>query len=200
MRKLSALVVALSGLFAAPWALAQDSGMWLLRARASQLSPANSDGSGMGLSVNRKTLPELDFSVFITPSDAFELSLAVPRTHVVHSAAWGEDVGSFKLMPTTLTAQHHFTGVIGVRPYLGLGLAYGHISSVATVDGVMDFGRSSFGLAGQLGMDIPVGSGWLLNLDVKKLQIGTKVSYLGAELGKFRIDPLIVSLGVGKRF
>ena len=60
--------------------------------------------------------------------------------------------------------------------------------------------RTSFGLALQAGVDIPVGGGWLLNLDVKKLQLKTDVSSFGAKVGEFKVDPLLLSLGFGKRF
>ena len=49
-------------------------------------------------------------------------------------------------------------------------------------------------------MDVPVGGGWLLNLDVKKVQIRTDVSSFGTKVGEFKVDPLLVSIGVGKRF
>ena len=60
--------------------------------------------------------------------------------------------------------------------------------------------RNSFGLAAQVGVDIPVGDGWLINIDVKKVQIGTDVSSNGAKIGTFKVDPVLFGLGVGKRF
>ena len=46
---------------------------------------------------------------------------------------------------------------------------------------------------------MPLAKGWLLNLDVKKLQIATRVSYEGTDLGKFKLDPVLLSVGVGVR-
>jgi outer membrane protein len=60
--------------------------------------------------------------------------------------------------------------------------------------------KSSVGLALQLGVDIPVGGGWMVNLDVKKVQIKTDVSLNGNKIGNFKVDPTLLSLGVGKRF
>lgn len=51
-----------------------------------------------------------------------------------------------------------------------------------------------------MGADIPLGGGWLLNVDVKKVQIGTTVYVSGADHGKFKVDPTLVGIGVGKRF
>jgi outer membrane protein len=47
---------------------------------------------------------------------------------------------------------------------------------------------------------VPLGGGWLVNLDVKKAQVRTDVSLGGLKAGTFRIDPVMVSVGVGLRF
>ena len=52
----------------------------------------------------------------------------------------------------------------------------------------------------QAGVDMPLGGGWLLNADVKKVQIGTKVLANDASVGKFKVDPLLFGIGIGKRF
>lgn len=201
MRQFLSLAAALVGLLASPMALAQDGGMFAVRVRAGNLSPANSDASNMALSINKKSTTEVDLSVFLNANEALELAILSPQNHTLYSAAWAENVGSFKQTPITLVGQHHFTGLLGgVRPYLGLGLAYTRISGVSTTDGVLDFKRSSLGLAAQIGLDVPLAKGWLLNLDVKKLQIATRVSYEGTDLGKFKLDPVLLSVGVGVRF
>ena len=51
-----------------------------------------------------------------------------------------------------------------------------------------------------LGADMPVGGGWLLNIDAKKVWLDTEVKVGGARVGKFGVDPWLLSLGVGKRF
>ena len=49
-------------------------------------------------------------------------------------------------------------------------------------------------------MDIPLGGGWLLNADLKKVQIGTNVYVAGVDHGKLKLDPTLLSIGFGKRF
>jgi outer membrane protein len=112
----------------------------------------------------------------------------------------GGDIGTFKHLPPTLTVQYHFTGMQGFRPYVGAGLNYTNISDVKILNGAVNLKRNSYGLAVQIGVDVPLGGGWLLNLDVKKAQIGTKVYLGGADKGSFKVDPLLVGLGVGLRF
>jgi outer membrane protein len=63
-----------------------------------------------------------------------------------------------------------------------------------------DVERSSTGLAAQIGADVVLGGGWLVNLDARKVQVRTDVSSLGSKVGTFKIDPLLLSVGLGYRF
>lgn len=182
---------------------AQDQGDWIVRARAVSLSSENDDSTGLDLSINDKVIPEVDISYFISPNFALELILTYPQQQDIRSG--GTKIGSFKHLPPTLTAQYHFTGVSGWRPYVGLGLNYTHISDVHfdnDVDAALQpsLKKDSFGFAAQLGADIPLGGGWLVNVDVKKVQIGTEVSSFGTKVGDFKVDPWLASVGIGKRF
>lgn len=181
-------------------ASAQDTGNWIVRARAVHLDSANKDDTGLGLTINNKWLPEVDISYFFTPNIAAELILTYPQKQTVNSTVVGGDIGTFKHLPPTLTAQYHFTNLGAIRPYVGLGVNYTNISSVDILDGAVNLKRNSFGLAAQIGADFPMGGGWLLNVDVKKVQIGTKVYIGDVDQGKFKVDPLLVSVGFGKRF
>jgi len=190
--------IALAGLCSFP-ALAQTApeGPWLVRVRAVHLDSANKGGTGLGLAVNDKWLPEVDVSYFFTPNIAAELVLTVPQKHAV--TAGGAAIGSLRHLPPTLLAQYHFTGPKGFRPYLGAGVNYTRFSSVNLPAGV-DIDRNSFGPALQAGMDIPVGRNLVLNLDLKKVWIRTDVSAGGANLGTFKVDPVLFGVGLGWRF
>ena len=179
-----------------PAAHAQDSGDWIVRARALHLDSADKDNTGLDLSLKNKTFPEVDITYFFTPNIAAELVLTYPQKHDLR--AGGDKIGSLKHLPPTLSLQYHFTGM-SFRPYLGAGINYTRFSSVDLPAGV-DIDRSSWGLALGAGVDVPVGNGWLVNVDVKKVQIRTDVSAAGSNLGSFKVDPLLVSVGFGKRF
>ncbi len=88
---------------------------------------------------------------------------------------------------------------VAVRPYIGAGTNYTRFSNVERPTGVT-IDRDSFGFALQAGLDFPIGGGWLLNLDVKKVQIGTTVSVGGVGIGDFNVDPWLFSAGIGYRF
>ncbi len=83
---------------------------------------------------------------------------------------------------------------------LGLTINNKRLSDVNFSIAGVDLKRNSYGLALQAGVDMPVGGGWVLNADIKKVQIGTNVLINGADKGSFKVDPLLFGLGVGKRF
>lgn len=216
-------IVALALAAAAPLAQAQDTGNWLVRGRALYLDSANKDKTavpdvtGSSLSVNNKWFPEVDITYFFTPNLAAELVLTYPQKHDVRLG--GSKIGTVKHLPPTLSAQYHFTNFSGFRPYVGVGLNLTLFSDVDILDGKGSLDTKSTGLAFGAGVDIPLGDGWLLNFDVKKVNIRTDVgldpslleagstrqSPLGlstghVNVGEFRIDPMLYSIGIGKRF
>jgi outer membrane protein len=197
------LAAAISALPLLP-AHAQDTGSWLVRVRALHLDSANKDSTGFGLSINDKTFPEVDISYFFSPNVAAELILTYPQKQRLHSTVVGAEIGTFKHLPPTLTLQYHVTGLSGFRPYVGAGLNYTNLSSVhfnSNVDALkLGVKHNSVGWAVQAGVDVPLGGGWLVNADLKKVQIDTTVYSAGQSVGKFKVDPLLASIGIGKRF
>lgn len=198
---LAAACLAASALVA-PAAMAQDSGDWVVRARALNLQSANKDTTGLNLSVNDKTFPEVDIGYFFSPNLALELVLTYPQEHDIRSG--GTKIGTLKHLPPTLLAQWHFP-MGGWRPYIGAGLNLTLFSDVEFDAAVVTalgptIKKRSTGAAVQLGFDMPVGGGWLLNVDVKKVQIKTDVFSFGAKAGTFKVDPTLLSVGFGKRF
>ncbi len=197
--KRAAMVLAVAGSVAMSFAAQAADGPWLVRVRAVNLESANGDSTGLGLSINNKVIPEVDFSYFFTPQIAAELILTYPQKQTVHSSVVGSDIGSFKHLPPTLTVQYHFTTLGALKPYLGAGVNYTRISDVNLIPGA-DLSRNSYGLALQAGADYEISKNVYLNLDVKKVQIRTDVSLSGVKVGQFKVDPLLVGVGIGWRF
>ncbi len=168
----------------------------MVRARVVNLDSANKDSTPLGLTVNDKTIPEVDITYFFNKNIAAELILTVPQKHTLR--AGGAAIGTLKHLPPTLTVQYHFD-VAGFKPYVGAGLNYTRFSSVNLPAGV-DIDRNSFGPALQAGVDIPLSKNLYLNFDVKKVYIKTDVSAGGAKLGTFKVDPVLVGVGLGWRF
>ena len=174
-------------------------GPWLVRARAVSLQATNNDSSGLGLSIDNKVIPEVDVTYFFTPNLATELILTVPQQQNLHSSKLNADIGTLKHLPPTLLMQYHFQAD-GFKPYLGVGVNFTQFSDVAlTVNGA-DVGRTSTGLAFQMGVDVPITKKLSFNVDVKQLSMSTDVYLNGSRLGTYHIDPLLMGVGVGYRF
>lgn len=201
--KKTLLAVAVLCTLASGAALAQQAeGPWMVRARAVHLDSANKDSTGLGLSVNDKTMPEVDITYFFNKNVAAELVLTVPQKHTLSAGATG--IGSLKHLPPTLLLQYHFDAP-GFKPYVGAGLNYTRFSSVrfdpavaAALNPSID--KNSFGAALQVGVDIPLAKNLYLNVDVKKVFIKTDVYSFGAKAGTFKVDPVLVGVGLGWRF
>ncbi|MBB2485308.1 OmpW family protein [Mitsuaria sp. WAJ17] len=191
-----------AGAFAAQAAPGAES-PWMMRVRAVNLDSANKDTTGLDLSVNNKVIPEVDFSYFFSPNLAAELILTYPQKHTL--SAGGKEIGTLKHLPPTLSLQYHFAPNATFRPYVGAGLNYTIFSNVEfapAVDTALSpsVKHTSLGLSFQLGFDYEISKNLYLNVDVKKVQIGTKVYAKGTEVGKFKVDPLLVGVGLGFRF
>lgn len=202
MHKRWMTLLAVAAVMPAAQAQSNDTGDWIVRARAVYLDSANKDSTGLDLSVNNRTIPEVDITYFFSPNVAAELILTYPQKHDIRAGS--DTIGGLKHLPPTLTLQYHFTGM-GWRPYVGAGINYTRFSSVNFIPAVdtalkPSIDKNSFGLALQAGVDVPLGGGWLLNVDVKKAQIRTDVFSFGNHAGTFKVDPLLVGVGIGKRF
>lgn len=198
MKKTLLAVAALCALTSGAAMAQQQEGNWQVRLRAVHLDSANKDSTGLALSVNDKWIPEVDISYYFTPNFAAELILTYPQKHDVRSN--GAKIGTLKHLPPTLLGQYHVTGLGPFKPYVGAGINYTRFSQVNVLGGAADVKRNSWGPALQVGFDYALDKNWSLNLDVKKVYIETDVYAGGAKAGTFKVNPLLVGVGVGYRF
>ncbi len=211
MKKHTLMVAGVAAALLSSQAIAQSGdGPWMVRARATYLSTDTSSTSGLGgalpadaIDVNSKWIPEVDVSYFFTPNIAVELVLTIPQKHevTVNALSLGK-IGTFKHLPPTLLAQYHFTGLGALKPYVGAGVNYTILSSEKMSVGTdkVTIENSSIGPAIQVGADYRLNRNWYLNVDVKKVWIGTDVFLAGAKISELKVDPWLFSIGVGYRF
>lgn len=174
----------------------QQGGQWQVRVRAVHLESENGGAAGAaGVSINDRWIPELDVSYYFTPNFAAELVLTYPQKHDVRLN--GGKIGTLRHLPPTLLGQYHFTGMGAFKPYVGAGINYTRFSNVDIAGGALTVKKNSWGPALQVGFDYALDKHWSLNFDVKKVYIDTTVS---GGIGKFKVDPVLVGLGVGYRF
>lgn len=182
----------------------QAEGPWMVRVRAVNLDSTNKDSTGLGLSINNKWMPEVDVSYFFTPNFAAELVLTYPQKHDLRANGLGQ-IGTLKHLPPTLLAQYHFTNFGAFKPYVGAGINYTRFSSVSFNPAVQaalspSIKKNSFGGALQIGFDYALDKNWSVNFDVKKVFIETDVSAAGTKVGTFKVNPVLVGVGLGYRF
>jgi outer membrane protein len=179
---------------------AEQEGPWMVRARAVSLNSANSDDTGLGLSLNNKWIPEVDISYFVNKNVAVELILTVPQSHTLTSSALGKDIGTVEHLPPTLLLQYHFDANGGAKPYIGAGINYTRFTKSDILGGAATIDKDSWGGALQVGVDVPLGGNMYLNFDVKKVYIKTGVYVAGVNAGTFKADPILAGIGLGWRF
>lgn len=165
------------------------------------------------LEVDSNTIPELDISYYFTKNIAAELILALGTKHDVNVSSAGAvnpKLGEVNLLPPTLTAQWHFLPDQTFDPYVGAGISYiramdnGLTANAGGVGYPIRIDRNNWGYALQAGIDINLADKWLVNFDVKKIYFDTDVELnLGGgykKIDSLDIDPLVVSVGIGKKF
>jgi outer membrane protein len=171
-------------------------GDWLVRGRVISVRPSSSSSPVAGVAANNKATLEADFTRFMTDNIALELILATTKHDVNLN---GVGLGSVGVLPPTLTAQYHFSPEAQFSPYLGAGLNYTQFYSV-NLPG-LNVSRSSTGGALQAGMDFKVSKDMFINVDLKKIYIKTDVSTAaGAYLTTLKLNPTVLSIGVGWKF
>ena len=163
---------------------------------------------------NDNVVPTVAIEYFATPNISVE-TICCFTNHRVYGAgslAGTELVDHMLILPATITAKYHFTGLpMGISPYIGAGPAvfftFGtRPGATATALGVTSVRTSdSFGGALQAGLDLPLGkSGFALSLDAKRYWVKTTADfYAGSTLAlstQHNVDPWVLSTGIAYRF
>lgn len=235
--KKTILAMAIAAVFAPSLAMA-EAGDIVVRLRATYVSPDESsdlgkhtinaygqgiadalygaNSAGAELQVDSNTIPEIDFSYYLTKNIAAELILAIGTRHDVNvsqqgAALFSKSLGSVNLLPPTLTLQWHFMPDQTFDPYAGAGLSYVRAmdnsltARTALGNEPIRIDRNSWGPAIQAGLDVNLKDKWLVNFDVKKVWFGTdvKLNVNGTgwrKIDSLDIDPWVISVGFGKKF
>jgi outer membrane protein len=150
----------------------------------------------------------------ITPNWGVELILGYSE-HTIKAekgvAALG-DVIDTKVLPPTLLLQYHFAPNSTIRPYIGAGINYTYFFDEEVVGPVLPNAGddvkldSSWGFAVQAGVDVAINDDWFVNADVKYIDIDTEAHFsdiivtgVNARINA-EVDPIIWSIGIGRRF
>lgn len=199
MRNTSSLLVAglaaALSLAAAP-AMAQSKGDWTVSAGVHQVAPKSNNGSLAGgtlkVDVDNDIKPTITGEYFIADNLGIEVLAALPFKHDINIAGMGR-VGSTKHLPPVVTLQYHFNSQGKVSPFLGAGVNYTTFFSEETSGALAGSTLKlddSWGLAAHAGLDFAVSDNGALRVDVRWMDIDSKVKLDGQKLGTVDIDPL----------
>ncbi|MFD2552165.1 OmpW family protein [Bizionia sediminis] len=178
-----------------------DYSKWQARFRVISVIPSPGDNlPGAEVNISTTFMPELDFTYFFTKNIAAELILSSTKHEVDVDDAL--DLGHVWLLPPTLNLQYHFYAG-NFKPYIGAGINYTIFYGIdeGAVVG-MDY-DNTVGFSFQAGLDYNLNDKWFLNLDVKQLLLSTDVEVntgLGVLPVEVDINPLIVGIGIGRKF
>ncbi|MBY5921325.1 outer membrane protein OmpW [Ferrimonas balearica] len=208
--KTKLLSLALLSALSAP-ALAHDAGDFIVRVGAATVAPNESseDVATLGeFAVDDNTQLGLNFTYMVTNNFGVELLAATPFSHEVTLPEAGiNKLAKVKHLPPTLMAQYYF-GSGNLRPYIGAGVNMTVFFDEKFTDdlggAVSDLDvDTSFGLAGQVGIDYKLNDQWLVNASVWYIDIGTDVNFkLGGDQTSIKtdIDPWVYMVSVGYTF
>jgi len=216
---------ALLALVASP-ALAYEAGTWVLRAGVGVVAPDSDnlvidDGvDTITVNVDDGTSLTLMGTYMFSPNWGFDVLASWPFNHdinvsIINNVDPGFNPVSAKIaetdhLPPTFSMQYHFLPDGTFQPYVGAGVNYTTFLSTDVEQALVDLGiddidlDDSFGLALQLGADWTFGNGWLVNFDLRWIDIESdlKATALGVtgELGTVKIDPWVYSINLGYSF
>ncbi|MDF2415266.1 MAG: OmpW family outer membrane protein [Aeromonas popoffii] len=203
MKKILPLMIAAA--LASPVAMAHQAGDILVRGGLAFVSPQTSSDDVLGtgeLQIDSNMQLGLTLSYLITDNWGVELLAATPFSHSVSTAGLGE-VAKVKHLPPTLMAQYYFGDAKSkVRPYIGAGVNYTTFfdeqgrGALAGTEINVD---SSWGLAGQVGLDMAITDRWFVNASAWIMDIDTDVHTAVGTINT-SIDPMAFMFGVGYRF
>ncbi|MGB5474626.1 MAG: OmpW family outer membrane protein [Gammaproteobacteria bacterium] len=195
-------------------AQAWQAGDILLRAGAAGVYPT---GDGTVVSPNGNVEADDAWSLGLTGTwmatnnIGIGLLVAWPFDHDIEGsgslAAVGK-VGDTKHLPPTVTVQYHFDTGSKLHPYVGAGINYTYFFDEGTTGALAGDSLnldSSWGLAGELGVDYELQNDWTVGAQVFYIDIDTDATISGTNSGlagkySVSIDPWVYMFSVGKKF
>ncbi len=219
-------------------AMAHEAGKWIFRGGVGMVSPKSGNlkfpgdvpvGGGITLEsgsieVDDGTSLTLSGTYMFTENWALDILASAPFSHDIDVKATINDgvtsvsgvvpLGETDHLPPTFSVQYHFSPTAKFQPYVGLGLNWTiffseDLTSDAEAVGFEDISLDdSFGLAAQIGADVALNEKWLLNFDVRYIDIETdaKVTLddgtgpVTGKIGTVAIDPWVYQINLGYRF
>ena len=188
-------------------ALAYGAGDFFTRLGVAKVAPKSDNGNldtalgSLAVDVQDDTNFAFTLGYRFHDNVGVELLAALPFEHDINLN--GQNLASTKHLPPTLTVQYYPLGGTAalVQPYVGVGVNYTRFSSEKLdIDGIDLDLSSSWGAAGQVGVDVLIDDNWAINAAAWYIDIDTDASLNGTEVGTVEIDPWVIMGGISYRF
>ena len=235
-RSLLVWTAAILGLALAGPAVGHEAGQWILRAGVGSVMPDDDNlrlpeitipplTINATVQVDDGTSLTLSGTYMFTENWAFDILGAWPFKHDIDLDATIFDgvttvsgtipVGEVEHLPPTFSVQYHFLPDAKFQPFIGLGVNYTLILDEALDQDIIDAGivdyslDDSFGIAAQIGADWMINDNWMINFDVRMIQIESDLKATvddgvnppaTGKLGEVGIDPWVFAINVGYGF
>ena len=191
------------------WQVARK-GDWIVTGRITDVSSGADDSiftsagvdTGLNVDVGNSTMPTLGFTYFLTDNISVEAILGATQ-HEIRAQGGATDVAVHEtwVLPPVVTLQYRPMPEARVSPYVGAGINYMLFFDGQDKNGFTVDLEDGFGYALQAGADIAMTGPWTLNVDVKKVWFDTEATVNGGALtSDVNLDPLVVSVGIGRKF
>ncbi len=225
--RISACLLLAPALLAASIAQAHQAGDIIVRAGAVTVDPREDSSGikhgGLGNLGGKATLDSntqlgLNFAYMLTDNVGVELLAATPFSHDVGVAGSpaGLDVlngklGTIKHLPPTLSLVYYpLDQTSAFKPYVGAGVNFTwffdeSVSGSAKAKGFDGLSLdNSWGLAAQVGMDYMLNDNWMVNAQVRYIDIETTGKTNLDGVGRLKVDvdvdPWVYMVGLGYKF
>ena len=169
--------------------------------------------AGVQTKADDNVIPTIAIEYFVADHISIETIAGVTQHDVAGRGALAGAglVSDAKIVPATLTLKYHFGKDGGVQPYVGAGPSYFIFIDEKPGAGAVGLGATrqkmndTLGLALQAGVDIPVNDkGLSVTLDAKRYFLRPTARWFAGSTEVLRtrhkLDPWVVSAGVGLRF
>ncbi|MGY0505113.1 OmpW/AlkL family protein [Luteimonas sp. e5] len=200
IRKFAPLAAALALCIAGP-AMAQSKGDITIGVGIHNVAPKSNNGTLAGgayeVHVKDSVRPTITGEYFIADNLGIEVIAALPFSHDIHATVTATNtnagkVAATKHLPPTVSLQYHFGAPeASIKPFVGAGVNYTWFYSESQLlGGEMKLGNS-WGLGLHAGVDFKVGQNGAIRVDVRKIDIDTKVKLDKVPIGTVNVDPLV---------
>lgn len=177
---------------------------WMIKLGASAIHTQSNNGTLVGMQAtttdSTQFTPSIEYA--FNPNLSMELLLATPFNHTV--ALNGQTVAKVKELPPTLSLKYNLANISGLKPYAGIGLNYTFFwdeREQGPIVGTKLKAGDSFGLAGLVGAEYQVpNSPFGFALDVRYIDLNSKIKLNGSHIGKLDINPWVFGAGVTYHF